>query len=99
MTAEKSTEAQTNDSPDTISPPTDDVLLVTDVDGVRTLTLNRPRAYNSLTVELKERLLAALRQAAEDDAVRAVVLTGSGKAFCAGQDTPMLERVIHDVDA
>jgi 2-(1,2-epoxy-1,2-dihydrophenyl)acetyl-CoA isomerase len=86
VTAEKSTEAQTNDSPDTISPPTDDVLLVTDVDGVRTLTLNRPRAYNSLTVELKERLLAALRQAAEDDAVRAVVLTGSGKAFCAGQD-------------
>ncbi|MEC3979727.1 enoyl-CoA hydratase-related protein [Amycolatopsis sp. H20-H5] len=63
-----------------------DVLLTADADGVRTLTLNRPQAYNSLTVELKELLLAALREAAADDNVRAVVLTGSGKAFCAGQD-------------
>jgi 2-(1,2-epoxy-1,2-dihydrophenyl)acetyl-CoA isomerase len=65
---------------------TSDVLLSADADGVRTLTLNRPQAYNSLTVELKETLLAALREAADDEAVRAVVLTGSGKAFCAGQD-------------
>src|SRR5207248_1804578 len=65
---------------------TSDVLLSADADGVRTLTLNRPQAYNSLTVELKEDLLEALREAADDDAVRAVVLTGSGKAFCAGQD-------------
>ncbi|WP_199433949.1 enoyl-CoA hydratase-related protein [Qaidamihabitans albus] len=65
---------------------TEDVLQLTDADGVRTLTLNRPKAYNSLTVELKERLLAALRDAAADPGVRAVVLTGSGKAFCAGQD-------------
>lgn len=64
----------------------DDVLLVTGTDGVRTITLNRPSAYNSLTVELKELLLAALRDAAADPEVRAVVLTGSGKAFCAGQD-------------
>lgn len=63
-----------------------EVLLTTDADGVRTLTFNRPKAYNSLTVELKERLLTALREAAEDDSVRAVVLTGTGKAFCAGQD-------------
>ncbi|WP_158885324.1 enoyl-CoA hydratase-related protein [Amycolatopsis anabasis] len=65
---------------------TEDVLLTADADGVRTLTLNRPKAYNSLTVELKERLLAALREAAADTGVRAVVLTGAGKAFCAGQD-------------
>jgi 2-(1,2-epoxy-1,2-dihydrophenyl)acetyl-CoA isomerase len=65
---------------------TEDVLLTADADGVRTLTLNRPKAYNSMTVELKERLLAALRAAATDDSVRAVVITGSGKAFCAGQD-------------
>lgn len=62
------------------------VLLVEDESGVRTLTLNRPAAYNSLTVQLKEALLAALRAAAADDAVRAVVLTGAGRAFCAGQD-------------
>jgi 2-(1,2-epoxy-1,2-dihydrophenyl)acetyl-CoA isomerase len=63
-----------------------EVLLSTDVDGVRTLTLNRPKSYNSLTVELKERLLSALREAGSDDKVRAVVLTGAGRAFCAGQD-------------
>ncbi|WP_436493881.1 enoyl-CoA hydratase-related protein [Actinokineospora sp. HUAS TT18] len=61
-------------------------LLIEDVDGVRTLTLNRPDAFNSLTVELKEALLAALEAAAGDDSVRAIVLTGAGKAFCAGQD-------------
>lgn len=65
---------------------TEDVLLTADADGVRTLTLNRPKAYNSLTVELKERLLAALQEAAAAPEVRAVVVTGAGKAFCAGQD-------------
>ncbi|MTD55029.1 enoyl-CoA hydratase-related protein [Amycolatopsis pithecellobii] len=65
---------------------TEEVLLTADADGVRTLTLNRPNAYNSLTVELKERLLAALQEAADAPDVRAIVLTGSGKAFCAGQD-------------
>ncbi|GAA4857328.1 MULTISPECIES: enoyl-CoA hydratase-related protein [Saccharopolyspora] len=63
-----------------------DVLLIDDAGGVRTLTLNRPESYNSLNAELKERLIAALREAAADDAVRAVVITGAGKAFCAGQD-------------
>jgi len=62
------------------------VLLITDDGGVRTLTLNRPAAYNSLTTELKDQLLAALHAAAADPSVRAVVLTGAGKAFCAGQD-------------
>lgn len=62
------------------------VLLIEDDASVRTLTLNRPASYNSLTVELKEALLAQLRAAADDDSVRAVVLTGAGKAFCAGQD-------------
>nr|AGU11672.1 Enoyl-CoA hydratase/isomerase family [uncultured organism] len=61
-------------------------LLVDDREGVRTFTLNRPDSYNSLTVELKEALRAGLTEAAEDPSVRAVVLTGAGKAFCAGQD-------------
>jgi 2-(1,2-epoxy-1,2-dihydrophenyl)acetyl-CoA isomerase len=61
-------------------------LLIEDADGVRTLTLNRPDAFNSLTLQLKTDLLDALRKAAADDAVRAVVLTGTGRAFCAGQD-------------
>ena len=61
-------------------------LLIDDADGVRTLTLNRPEAYNSLTLRLKEDLLTALRAAASDEAVRAVVITGTDRAFCAGQD-------------
>lgn len=61
-------------------------LLVDDHAGVRTLTLNRPEAFNSLTTELKSALRDALTSAAEDASVRAVVLTGAGKAFCAGQD-------------
>ena len=65
---------------------TDDVLLTNDSERVRTITLNRPAAYNSLTVQLKEELLRTLRSAATDANVRAVVLTGAGNAFCAGQD-------------
>ncbi len=65
---------------------TDSPLLVDTREGVCTLTLNRPDAFNSLTVRLKEELLAALSSVASDSAVRAVVLTGAGKAFCAGQD-------------
>ncbi|HEY7591073.1 MAG TPA: enoyl-CoA hydratase-related protein [Candidatus Limnocylindrales bacterium] len=55
-------------------------------DAVATITLNRPDALNSLTVALKTELLAAFREVARDRAVRAVVLTGAGRAFCAGQD-------------
>ena len=55
-------------------------------DGVLTLTLNRPEALNSFTVEMKEELLAALKGAARDRDVRVVVLTGAGRAFSAGQD-------------
>ncbi|GAA0537928.1 enoyl-CoA hydratase [Saccharopolyspora subtropica] len=63
-----------------------DVLLTQDTAGVRLLTLNRPDSFNSLNVELKQALIAALRDAAADDAVRALVITGAGRAFCAGQD-------------
>jgi 2-(1,2-epoxy-1,2-dihydrophenyl)acetyl-CoA isomerase len=55
-------------------------------DSVATLTLDRPDALNSLTVPLKEELLATFRRIARDRDVRAVVLTGAGRAFCAGQD-------------
>src|SRR5699024_3760669 len=47
---------------------------------------NRPDAMNSLTLETKEALLAAIERAKGDTRARAVLLTGSGKAFCAGQD-------------
>lgn len=61
--------------------------VLTDVDGaVATITLNRPQARNALTAEMKESLLAALTKTAEDARLRAVVITGAGGAFCAGQD-------------
>lgn len=63
------------------------VLRVEDsAEGVRTLVLDRPDALNALDRELKEVLIAAVRGAARDAHVRAVVLTGAGRAFCAGQD-------------
>jgi 2-(1,2-epoxy-1,2-dihydrophenyl)acetyl-CoA isomerase len=55
-------------------------------DSIATITLDRPEALNALTVTLKQELLAALRSVARDATVRAVVLTGAGRAFCAGQD-------------
>jgi 2-(1,2-epoxy-1,2-dihydrophenyl)acetyl-CoA isomerase len=55
-------------------------------DGVATVTFNRPEAMNSLDVATKEALLTALREVADDPAVRCVVLTGTGRAFCVGQD-------------
>jgi 2-(1,2-epoxy-1,2-dihydrophenyl)acetyl-CoA isomerase len=61
-------------------------LLLEVADSVATLTLDRPDALNSLTVPLKEELLATFRRIARDPDVRAIVLTGAGRAFCAGQD-------------
>jgi 2-(1,2-epoxy-1,2-dihydrophenyl)acetyl-CoA isomerase len=63
-----------------------DSVLVDRADGVATITLNRPASMNSLTVEMKESLISALRQVRDDPAVRAVVLTGAGRGFCVGQD-------------
>jgi len=64
----------------------DDSVLVADDGAVRILTLNRPAAFNSFNVTLKAALLAALDEAAADSSVRALVITGAGRAFCAGQD-------------
>ena len=55
-------------------------------EGVATVTLSRPEAMNALDTATKVALREAVSQAAEDPAARAVVLTGSGRAFCVGQD-------------
>lgn len=54
--------------------------------GVATVRLNRPEAMNSLDNATKDALLATLRSVAQDPAARVVVLTGTGRAFCVGQD-------------
>ena len=63
-----------------------DLVLVATQGAVRVLTLNRPTALNSFTGAMHTQLLAALNAAADDAAVRAVVVTGAGRGFCAGQD-------------
>jgi 2-(1,2-epoxy-1,2-dihydrophenyl)acetyl-CoA isomerase len=68
--------------PMTSSPP----VLLDVADAVATITLNRPEAMNGLDVATKDLLLATVRQVADDPAVRCVVLTGNGRAFCVGQD-------------
>ena len=55
-------------------------------DGVATITLNRPDAYNALNLALARDLFHAALEADEDRAVRCIVVTGAGKAFCAGGD-------------
>lgn len=63
-----------------------EVLAVSTERGVTTLTLNRPEALNALNAALRGELLAAIRAAARDAEVRAVVITGAGRGFCAGAD-------------
>ena len=55
-------------------------------EGVLLLTLHRPDVLNSFNARMAEELVSALRSAADDAEVRAVLITGSGRAFCAGQD-------------
>ena len=54
--------------------------------GILTLTLNRPEKMNAFTVEMANELVDAFHRASDDDDVRAIVVTGAGRAFCAGMD-------------
>jgi len=77
-----------------------DVVLFNCSDGLATITLNRPSAYNALDLVTADALLEALIRCDEDSAVRAVMITGSGAAFCAGGDIRgMVERVKTDGNA
>ena len=62
------------------------LVLTAQVGAVRTITLNRPKALNSFNAPVHEALAAALSAAEGDASVRCLVLTGAGRAFCAGQD-------------
>ena len=67
--------------------------------GVATLTLDRPDKLNAFSGAMGEALAAAYRRCDEDDAVRAVVLTGAGRAFCAGADMSDAARTFQVADA
>jgi 2-(1,2-epoxy-1,2-dihydrophenyl)acetyl-CoA isomerase len=68
-------------------------------DAVATVTLDRPEAMNGLDVATKEALLGAVRRAADDHDVRCVVLTGSGRAFCVGQDLKEHREILESADS
>ena len=69
-----------------VAPSSATLLVDTTVAGVRTITLNRPERLNAVNPALADALPAALDDAAADDAVRVVVITGAGRGFCAGLD-------------
>lgn len=63
-----------------------ETLLYDVADGIATVTLNRPDKLNAFTVQMRDELIAAFDRSDADDAVRAVIVTGAGRAFCAGAD-------------
>jgi enoyl-CoA hydratase/carnithine racemase len=73
-----------------------DMLLSEDKEAVRILTLNRPKARNCLSLDLLQSLHCALREVADAETVRAVVLTGAGPAFSSGHD--LKELIAHRND-
>ena len=62
-------------------------------EGVATITLNRPDVYNALNDEITFELQSALKTCKKDSAIRVLVITGAGKAFCSGQDLKATEGV------
>ena len=69
-----------------------DLLFEVDSDGVALITLNRPDVMNACSGELLQGLADAYRRCDEDDDIRAVVVTGAGRAFCAGADMSDAEK-------
>ena len=84
---------ENRDLPLSIRHPLDEVLQTSRTGPVLTLTLDRPEKRNALSADLVAALTAALGEAAADDAVRVVVLTGAGKAFSAGADLAALQAL------
>jgi enoyl-CoA hydratase/carnithine racemase len=68
------------------SAPTFETLLYAVEDGVATVTLNRPEKLNAFNTQMMKDLIAAFDETDRDDNVRAVIVTGAGRAFCAGAD-------------
>jgi len=63
-----------------------ETILFEAADGIGTLTLNRPDRLNSFNTRMHEEVAAVLERAESDAAIRALLITGAGRGFCAGQD-------------
>ena len=73
-----------------------DSVLVEDRGAVRIVTLNRPDKRNAIDIPVRLELAGAIESAGADNSVRAIVLTGAGKAFCSGGDITSMERMSPD---
>ncbi|MCH7518556.1 MAG: enoyl-CoA hydratase [Candidatus Dadabacteria bacterium] len=62
------------------------LVLRNDENGISNLTINRPEAYNSLTIECMESIMDELKDISQDSSIKVVILSGAGKGFCAGHD-------------
>lgn len=69
---------------------------MTVTNGVAHIVLNRPQALNALNAELMESLRAAVLESAADEAVKAVVISGAGRAFCSGADLNYLDHILEN---
>lgn len=75
------------------------VVLYDKIGEIARITLNRPKALNAMSGELVKSLAECLTQAADDKEVRVIVLTGSGKGFCAGGDLAYLKQLTNVIEA
>ncbi|WP_103107701.1 enoyl-CoA hydratase/isomerase family protein [Brevibacillus reuszeri] len=63
-----------------------ETLLITKHEGIATITLNRPEVHNAISMELVDELLAALQDCADDESIKVLIITGTGKSFVSGGD-------------
>jgi 2-(1,2-epoxy-1,2-dihydrophenyl)acetyl-CoA isomerase len=76
----------------TVEPATEAAVLVSDADGIRRVTLNRPEAANALRPVDRDRLIELINAADEDNTVRVVVIAANGRHFCSGADVTGIAR-------
>src|SRR5215204_5634999 len=74
-------------------------ILVSESDGVMTITLNRPDKLNSFIGHMRRDLAEALEQAGSERSIRVVILTGAGRAFCAGGDIEFMAELMERRDS
>jgi 2-(1,2-epoxy-1,2-dihydrophenyl)acetyl-CoA isomerase len=76
-----------------------DPVLVQKHEGILQMTLHRPEAYNALNLDMMEMLANTFASAATDDSVKGILLTGQGKAFCAGGDLKWISQQTEETGA